>query len=85
MCKEVTTRIETEGPGGCFMKLPVENKRTTVLWDLGREALVFSEEWRGLEEIVGSRILSLNISNDWFNLGIKWANKHLKCSEFNQM
>ena len=28
--------------------------------------------------MLASRTMSLNISNDWFSLGIQWVNKHLK-------
>lgn len=47
--------------------------------------LLSSWGWRGLWEILKSRILSMSVSNDWLNLGIIWVNKHLKCLEFNQM
>lgn len=51
----------------------------------GKGDLDLLEAGGGWKEIQEPRILSLSTSNNWLNLGIIWVNKHLKCSEFNQM
>ena len=85
MLKEESTGVETESSGGCFYEGLWLKRKNSSSGAWGARPLSSGGGGREPEEIWPCGILSLSISNDWLKLGIKWVNKHLKWSEFNQM
>ena len=85
MLKEESTGVETESSGGCFYEGLWLKRKNSSSGAWGARPLSSGGGGREPEEIWPCGILSLSISNDWLKVGIKWVNKHLKWSEFNQM